>query len=61
MEIKQDWEVYIGLPFFVMSSITWCCWRCRGFMLFALTQGQISMSPAEGRPEVEVILLPAQI
>lgn len=40
METEQDWEIYIGLPFFTMPSITWCCWRCRGFMLFALTQSQ---------------------
>lgn len=58
VEMRKDWEVYLGLPFFTMSSITWCCWRCRGFALFALTQGQ--MSPAEGRPEVGGILLPAQ-
>lgn len=60
MEMKQDWGVYLGLPFFTMSSITWCCWRRRGFMLFALKQDQRSTGPAEGRPEVEGVLLPAQ-
>lgn len=38
LEVKQDWEVYLGLPFFTMSCITWCCWRWRNFMLFAHNQ-----------------------
>lgn len=52
--------LYLGLFFFTMSSVIWCCWRCWSSPLFALTQGQMSMSPAEGRTKVEGVLLSAQ-